>query len=66
MLISSSAAVHTQIEDQAAKCTELTKKKLLSRMKDSPIACTAVYQWNKLNTAVRILVHKMTVSNITL
>ena len=53
---------HTEIEDQAAKCIELSKKKLLSRMQDSPIARTAVYQWNKLNTAVRILVHKTTVS----
>ena len=53
--------MHTEIEDQAAKCTELTKKKLPSQMKDSTIARTAVYQWNKLNTAVRIFVHKTTV-----
>lgn len=31
-------------------------------MKDSAIARTAIYQWNKMNTAVRMLVHKTTVS----
>ena len=40
---------------------ELTKKQALALMKESAIARTAVYQWNKLNTAVRILVHKTTV-----
>lgn len=31
-------------------------------MRDSAIARTAVYTWNKLNTAVRMLVHNTTVS----
>ena len=37
---------------------ELTKRQLLAQTKHSAVARTAVYQWNKLNTAVRILVHK--------
>ena len=32
-------------------------------MKDSAIARTAIYQWNKMSTAVRMLVHKTTVSS---
>ena len=41
---------------------ELSKKQALAVMKESAIARTAVYQWNKLNTTVRMLVHKTTVS----
>ena len=37
---------------------ELSKKQALAVMKDSAIARTAIYQWNKLNTTVRMLVHK--------
>ena len=37
---------------------ELTKSEVLQRMKKSPVTHTAVYQWNKMNTAVQILVHQ--------
>lgn len=42
---------------------ELTKKETLLIMKTSAVARTAVYQWNKMNTAVRILVHQTTVGH---
>ena len=41
---------------------ELSKKQALAVMKESAIARTAIYQWNKLNTTVRMLVHKTKVS----
>ena len=43
---------------------ELSKKKqALAVMKESGIACTATYQWNKLNTTMRMLVHKIKINN---
>ena len=46
---------------------ELTKNQVLMRMKTSAVARTAVYQWNRMNTALRVLVHQTTVcSCITL
>lgn len=44
--------------DNDSTAVELTKRQLLAQTKSSAVARTAVYQWNKLNTAVRMLVHK--------
>jgi len=44
---------HHNIED----VPELTKNKVLQRMKTLAVTHTAVYQWNKMNTAVQILVN---------
>ena len=40
---------------------ELTKSMVPQRMKTSAVTHTAVYQWNKMNTGVQILVHQTTV-----
>ena len=70
MLIQSSSPVHRlqtpdilYTENDSA-AVELTKKELLAQTKNSAVARTAVYQWNKLNTAVRMLVHKTKVKYI--
>ena len=44
--------------ENASAAVELTKRQLLAQTKNSAVARTTVYQWNKLNTAVRMLVHK--------
>jgi len=40
---------------------ELTKSKVPQRIETSAVTHTVVYQWNKMNTAVQILVHQTTV-----
>ena len=41
--------------------SDLTKTEVLQRMQTSAVACTTVYQWNKMNTAVWTLIHQTTI-----